>query len=70
MNASYERIRELIIDTYTNFKLTPRNFLYAITHFRDICRFAMIGIKITIVYGINLEYLKKERKHRGGKNAT
>ena len=60
---NYDNIRNLIKETYKNTKCTLSNFIWAISHFRILCRYAMIGIKISIIYSVSFSELESYRKN-------
>ena len=56
-------MRTMIEETYVRTKwYLPSNFLWAIMHFGLLCRLAMVGMNVMIVYQISLDELERKRK--------
>ncbi len=59
------RIRQLIKDTYANMHWwRPKNFLWAITHFGILCRYAAVGLKLSVFFLVNYNDLERYRKEK------
>lgn len=56
-------VRDVIYKTYRDAKwYSVKNLTWAVKHFPTLCRFAMIGIKTCILFGIKPSDLERYRK--------
>ena len=53
---NYEDTRKMIKETYNNTRwYRPINILWGITHFGTLCKLAMVGIKVIVLYNVDID---------------